>query len=447
MRYLFSLKSHFIILLTILCVFTTWPQSIQAEPHSSTFNAFKNAVSKPFKDNTSTSHNSIRAQQPALLWNRLREQFSLPNHENDPRVQFYIKRYTESQIHFNEMVNNARPYLHYIAETVETHSMPAEIALLPMIESTFNPTAQSSSGARGLWQIMPETGLYYGLSRDAWFDGCQDIALSTNAALRHLKYLHQRYNGDWLLALAAYNSGEGRVTRAINKNKKMNKATDFWELSLPQQTADYVPKLMAIVTIIKTPSKYGVVLPNILNQPYFTHIDIGKAVDIKQAALMANMPEKKLANLNPGFYNKKMNPNGPYELCVPVHVAENFNDLLTKVPAIPSPHATKHKIQPGDSLSKIAQQYATTTQTLKALNQLSGDTIQVGQYLVLPSKTTTIANNSTPTETKIHTVKQGESLSNISEQYKISLKTLMAQNDISNPAIIQPGQKIVIKSA
>lgn len=445
MRYLFSLKSHFITVVTILLVFTTWPQSIQAEPHSSTFNVFKNAFSKPFKRSISTTSSSITsAQQPALLWNRLREKFSLPNHESDPRVQFYIKRYTESQIHFNEMVNNARPYLHYIAETVETHDMPAEIALLPMVESTFDPTAKSSSGARGLWQIMPETGLDYGLSRDAWFDGCQDIALSTNAALRHLKYLHQRYSGDWLLALAAYNSGEGRVTRAINKNKKINKATDFWELNLPKQTADYVPKLMAIVTIIKTPDKYGVVLPNILNQPYFTQIDIGKAVDIKQAALMANMPEKKLANLNPGFYTQRMNPNGPYELCVPVHVAENFNHLLTEVPAIPSAQATKHKVQPGDSLSKIAQQYKTTTQTLKSLNQLSSDTIQVGKYLLLPQKEMIASTNK---DAKTHTVKKGESLSTISEQYKVSIKKLMAQNNITSPDIIQPGQKIVIKSA
>ena len=450
MQYPLIYRKFLIYLLISLFLFMGNLNAIYAESQQKNkLDTIKHVVSKPFKRTESAYVEEL--QQPALLWIRLRNQFRLPNHEHDPRVQYYIKRYTQSQNYFNDIINSARPYLYFISEEIEKRGMPSEIALLPMVESTFDPTALSSSGARGLWQIMPETGKYYGLSQDEWFDGCQDIMLSTKAALSHLDYLSKRFKGNWMHALAAYNSGEGRVSRAINKNLKESKSIEFWHLNLPQETRDYVPKLMALVAIIKSPSKYGIVLPSILNQPYFTHIDIGKAIDIKEAAVLAKLPEKKLTHLNPGFYKKRMNPDGPFELCVPVHLAENVCSIALNMPSIPKYSAESHRTKKGETLSKIAKQYNTNIQTLKVLNNLSSDVIRVGQNLKLPAQTNRqVAAKTKPNaadKDKIHVVKRGDSLWSISKQHQVSIKDMMAKNNLSKKSTLQPGQKIVIETA
>lgn len=425
-----------------LCLFVA-PIAYSESQSKLAFSTLKQAVSNPFK---SQEQMSASSQASILLWNRLRNQFTLPSHDQNSRVQFYIKRYTQSQAHFNDIIYRAQPYLYYILEEIEKRGLPTEIALLPIVESSFDPTALSSSGARGLWQIMPETGKYYGLDQDEWFDGCQDIKLSTRAALGHLQYLGTRFKGNWILALAAYNSGEGRVMRAMKKNLQENKSTEFWHLTLPQETRDYVPKLMALVSIIKSPNKYGIVLPNLLNQPYFTHINVGKAIDIKEAAKLANFPEKKLTHLNPGFYKKKMNPDGPFELCVPIHLTERFAAIAPKLAAVQKPRPALHRIRKGETLSKIALQYRTDIHTLKKLNKLPNDVIRVGQSLKLPSQTDTLIA-SLPKKPIIYVVKQGDSLSRISQKHQVDMKKIMAQNKLSAKSTLHPGQQIIIEKA
>lgn len=396
---------------------------------------------KPFQNNLSPAQVENLNQQPVVLWTRMRENFSIPVKENDVRVQYYIKRFTHSQHHFNEMVNNARPYIFYIIEALESYNMPSEIALLPMVESTYDPFAKSGSGARGLWQIMPETGKYYGLSRDAWFDGCQDVILSTDAALRHLRYLSKRFEGNWLHALAAYNSGDGRVARAIKQNKKANKPTDFWSLNLPKQTKDYVPKLLALITIIKNPERYNIILPNVLNQPYFTQVDIGKPVDLKKAAQITNIPTKQLERLNPGFHSSHMHPEGPFHVCVPIQVAHTFTEKVNGLEALKYGQVIKHKIKKGDTLLKIARHYQVSVQDLRAFNRLNKDTIVVGKTLNIPSQTGIHSAHS-----KVHIVKSGDSLWKISKKYQVNVQQIAASNQINKDAILTPGQMLVIET-
>tara|TARA_R110002110_G_scaffold404606_1_gene623125 strand:+ start:151337 stop:152650 length:1314 start_codon:yes stop_codon:yes gene_type:complete len=423
-----------------LSIVTLSTQSAVAEPISiSPQHASKNLF-KPFQKSFAPAKVDDLNHIPVVLWTRMRNQFSLNINENDPRVKYYIKQFTSSQYHFTEMVNNARPYLHYILEAVDTYNMPAEIALLPMVESNYDPFAKSAPGARGLWQIMPQTGKYYGLSRNAWFDGCQDVVLSTNAALRHLDYLQKRFKGDWLHALAAYNSGDGRVARSIRQNIKENKPTDFWSLKLPKQTKDYVPKLMALATIVKNPSRYNVILPNVMNQSYFTQVDLGKAVDLKQAAKLANIPEKQLTLLNPGYHSHRMHPEGPFHICVPIQIAHTFSDTIASLEALTLELPTRYKIAKGDSLIKIAKRFKTNPSEIRLLNNLKNDTIIVGKYLQIPAGQNT-------SQKRVHVVQTGDSLWNISKKYKVNIQQIATNNQIKQDSILKPGQMLVIDFA
>lgn len=286
-----------------VCAFTT-PYKPQAFP-------------TPLSKSLQTVSSITGITQHASLWERMRHQAFISPTAPPPRVQKHIKRFA-SKTYIHGFVNSASPYLFFILEEVEKNGMPCEIALLPMIESTFNPYVVSPKGAAGLWQLMPSLGRLYGLKQNGWYDGRKDIYESTKAALTHLNYLHQRFQGNWLLTLAAYNAGETKVRRAIAKNKSLKKPTDFWSLSLPQETLDFVPKILALATLIKNPVKYGVNLPSIPNQPVFARIHTGKAIHLTHAAKIANIPEGQLKKLNPGLHKKSMHPSGPYHLVVPI---------------------------------------------------------------------------------------------------------------------------------
>lgn len=456
--------SIFVILQGLSC--TTHAEIIASYSAAS----FKETLLRPFKRNSASSAVESLSNQPSLIWSRIRNQFSLPAHEGNARVQFYIKRFTQTPGQLNEMIKNASPYLYYVVQEVEKHGVPLEIALLPLVESEYNPFANSNRGARGLWQIMPETGRYYGLSRDTWFDGCQDIHLSTKAAIQHLKYLNRNFNGNWLHTLAAYNSGENRVKNAIKKNKQQNLSTDYWSLALPKQTRDYIPKLMALVNIIKAPQKYGVQLPEIQNRPFFEKVSIPKPVDLQQAAKLMDVSEKSLIQLNPGFYKKKMHPENHYHLCVPVHAAGKVKNKVSSLSTVKANVASTnnclngntHKIVAGDTLSHLAKRYGTTVETLRRINQLPNDILQIGKVLTI--STTAVAQNQNIQKDApiihvvksenvqkdapiIHVVRSGESLETISLKYNVRVSTLLAKNNLKENTIVHPGQKIVIRSA
>lgn len=262
------------------------------------------------------------------IWPRVRDQLDISAPKSKPAMQKQLKKLSNSPDHVQEIMENASPYLFFILEEVEKRGMPSEIALIPMIESTFDPHAVSNKGAVGLWQIMPGTGKILGLKRNDWSDDRKDIYESTRAALDHLEYLHKRFNGNWLHALAAYNSGEVPVLKAIKKNKSAKKPTDFWSLSLPKQTTDYVPKILAVAAVIQSPKTYGIELPKIPNKPVFKRIETSKPITISHAAKLAKVPETRLKELNPGLKKKSMNPKGPYRIVVPIQRAKMFEDKV-----------------------------------------------------------------------------------------------------------------------
>lgn len=339
----------------------------------------KNKLDLPTMDDVATSKE---------IWSRVRESFSLAPNRSSPLFEKHIKSLSNSQDYIDKVVRNASPYLYYILEEVEKRGMPSEIALLPVIESDFNPHTLSPKGALGLWQIMPSLGRLHGLKQNAYYDGRKDVYESTKVALDHLEYLHKKFNGNWLLALAAYNCGEVKVLRAIKQNKSANKSTDLWALKLPKETTHFVPKLLAVAAIIKTPAKYGIILPNIPNKPVITRINTGKALDISHAAKLVDVSETQLKKLNPGIRKKAMHPNGPFHLVVPVHQAKGLKEKAQAIkkaaPASSSSPSIRYKIKKGDDLDKLAKKFHTTPESLKALNNLSSDVIITGKFLLIP---------------------------------------------------------------
>lgn len=287
----------------------------------------KNIFSPWTKKNTGKTIESTGVSSE--IWSRVRNRFNLNASKSSPLLQRHLNSFAHSQDYINKVIRNASPYFFFILEEVEKRGMPSEIALLPIIESDFNPHCISNKGAAGIWQIMPRM---HGLKQNSGYDARKDIYESTTFALDHLTYLHKRFNGNWLLALAAYNSGEGKVQRAISKNRAAHKSTDFWALKLPKETTHFVPKLLALAAIVKSPKQYGVVLPNIPNKPVFARVNTGKAINIAHAAKLVDTTETQLRKLNPGHRNN-VSPSGPHHLLVPIHHADNFKQHVNKLPA------------------------------------------------------------------------------------------------------------------
>jgi len=267
------------------------------------------------------------------IWGRLRNNFNLPNGKdssNHQRVNKYVKHYARQEKTIQKLTHQASPYLYYIVEQLEKRNMPGELALLPMIESEFKPQATSHRGAAGLWQFIPGTGRYCGLKQDAWYDGRRDVKASTNAALDYLAYLYEEFNHNWILALAAYNAGEGTIQRAIKRNISRGLPTHFCALDIPKETREYVPKFLALAKIMANPEKYDITLPTIEDKPYFTHVNPGKHLTFVQVAKLADLNLAEVQRLNPGYRKLSTHPTGPQELLLPVANAHKFEYNLTQ---------------------------------------------------------------------------------------------------------------------
>ena len=238
---------------------------------------------------------------------------------NQADVNAFRDWYLQHPRYLSTVTDRASSYLFLVMEELDKRKMPMELALLPMIESSYDPHAYSPAQAAGLWQFVPTTGREFNLRQTNWYDGRRDITASTKAAINYLNRLHDMFNGDWLLALAAYNAGEGTVSRAIERNQKLGLPTDYWNLPLPQETRDYVPKLLALSQVVSTPEAYGVNLTPIANEPYFEAVAINDRLDLTRVAAFANIDEDELIQLNPAF-KKRMTVDGPKQLLVPTAV-------------------------------------------------------------------------------------------------------------------------------
>ena len=396
--------------------------------------------------------------EPNDLWQHLRNGFRLEGEDNR-FVRPYIDWYAKHQSYLDRVVERARPFLYDIVQEIEARDMPMEIALLPVVESAFQPFAYSPGRAAGIWQFIPATGKRYGLKQNWWYDGRRDVPAATTAALDYLERLAKRFDGDWLLALASYNSGEGRVARAVKKNKKKGRPTDFWSLDLPDETQGYVPKLLAISAIIKNTEKYGITLATIPNEPYLERVNIGSQIDLALAAELAELPIKTLYQLNPAYNRWATAPKGPHKLLLPVEKADTFREALAKVDKKDRVRWERHRIREGETLGHIARKYQTTVAMLQEVNNIRDKWIRAGQSIIIPVATKNLKHYMSEDRRRLalqntkrsgyklkHTVKRGDSFWDISRKYKVKVSQLARWNGMSPKDRLMPGQHLVVWS-
>jgi membrane-bound lytic murein transglycosylase D len=322
----------------------------------------------------------------ADLFARMRSGFALPALEN-AAVRREIERYRAHPLALERLFGRGRRYLHHIVAELDVRGLPQELALLPAVESAFDPFALSRRLAAGLWQFLPGTGRSHGLAQDWWTDDRRDVREATRAALDHLSSLREAFDGDWLLALAAYNAGPGRVRRAIARSERRGEPADFFALDLPAETRRYVPRLLALARLVAEPEAAGVELPEIPNEPYFAPVDVAYQIDLDRIADLAEIPRKELRALNPAYRRWATAPDGPRELLVPAADKERFEQLLAELPPSQRLRLVRHRVEGGDTLYAIARRHGIPLEMLRSVNRIRGSRIRIGQDLLIPLPT------------------------------------------------------------
>jgi membrane-bound lytic murein transglycosylase D len=324
---------------------------------------------------------------PDDLWQRMRNGFSMPDLDS-PLVADRQAWYLNRPDLLKRIFERSRRYLHHIVEELEKRGMPTELALLPVVESSFNPLAYSSARALGMWQFIPATGKTYKLQQNAWFDQRRDIVASTDAALDYLQTIYEMH-GDWHLALASYNWGENAVGRAVEKNRRMGLATDYAHLKMPAETAYYVPKLQAIKNIIAQPQLFGITLEPIPNRPYFGTVELSNNMDIALAARLAEIPVEEFIALNPAYSRPVMPSAANSPLVLPAEKVQTFLANLQHHEAQDKPLSAwlTHILKKGEKLEGVAKRYGINVARLKQLNGINARTrIAPGLALLVPGK-------------------------------------------------------------
>ncbi len=389
------------------------------------------------------------------LWDEIADGYGFPA-VSDAKVDKNLRWLSNNQRYLDRVTEQSKPYIYYIANELRENDMPMELALLPIVESAYDPFALSPSKALGVWQFMPHTGRNFGLKQNHWYDGRRDIVASTDAAVRYLKRLNTMFDGDWLLTIAAYNAGEGTIRRAIAKNRKLGKGTDFWSLPLSQQTQSYVPQLLALSKVIADPEKYDLEMDAIPNNPYFTTVNVSSPVDLAQAARMADINPKELRNLNAGYNKWITDPTGPHQLLVPVADAAQFTLNLDKLPKIaPIQVAGDYKVKSGDTLGAIANRFGTSVAAIQFANNLKSSQLKIGQSLSIPGQAPMSSPYAIQAEQEIaqrpqknadtyYTIKSGDSFWTIAKKHDTNIKNLLKWNELPVNAKLKPGQKLLV---
>jgi membrane-bound lytic murein transglycosylase D len=405
-----------------------------------------------FNSNVSTTHS---------IWPRVRKGFQLESDVDHDLLQTELNWYRSHPDYLSRVQERAEPFLYYILNETEARGLPSELVLLPIVESAYQPFAYSHGRAAGIWQFIPSTGKLYGLKQNWWYDGRRDIDASTQAALQYLQNMGKLFDGDWMLAMAAYNSGSGTVQRAIKHNKKQGQPTDFWHLKLPQETLRYVPKLLALKELIEHPGKYNVSLLQIPDEPGFVQVDIGSQIDMALAAEMAEIDIDTLYRYNPAFNRWATDPDGPHNLLLPTDHADIFIANLEAMPDDERIKWKRHKILAGETLSEIAARYSTTVPQLRKVNDLQSSSIRAGKYLIIPvaskaqssyvlsavqrKKAIQARAGAAGGKTRIdHVVDKGESFWTISRHYKVDMHKLAKWNGMAIKDPLRKGQKLVV---
>ena len=391
--------------------------------------------------------------EASLFWQQLRSGLQLDGSRH-VEVQRELAHYRRNAHQVEAIFQRGAPYLGFIQGEVSKRGFPAEITLLPFVESSYDPFAYSHGRAAGLWQFIPETARIYGLQQDWWYDGRRDVVASTQAALDYLDRLQQQFDGDWLLALAAYNSGAGTVSRAIRRNRKAGKPGDFWHLDLPPETAGYIPKLLAISAVVAQPDTCGIRLEPLPVQAMFEVVPTGGQLDLAVAAELAGLDTEELHRLNPGFNRWATHPDGPHRLAIPNDRVAEFRDNLAALPEAERIKWVRYKIRQGDTLSQIATHYDTTTAVLMRTNNLDGTGIRAGKHLLIPvaakqpGRYAALVDHLQPNHAAAnkltYRVHNGDSLWSIANRYKVSVRQVTRWNRLDSGALIRPGQQLVI---
>ena len=393
------------------------------------------------------------------VWARLVNDFGLPSCDEHKESRVWTEWYSDHPKYMARVMKRAQPWIYYIAEELEARGMPGELALLPVVESAYDPFAYSSGMALGTWQFIAATGKQYGLRQDWWYDGRRDVWSSTQAALDYLEHLNKKFDGDWLLALAGYNSGEYRVAREMKKNEKKGKPTDFWNIRLPKETKGYVPKLLGLSCLYQNPDKYGFELPVAPNQPVITAVEMEAQSDLVLISQFSEVSIDVLFGLNPGFSRWATSPEGPWRIVLPIEAAEKLQQRLSADPTTTLMKWDQVLVENGDTLSALAARHHVPVSVLRTTNNLNSDTIRVGQKLRLPrdeqmlvdplyvaaaNELQKLQSGLIASERVTHKVRRGESLSVIARRYKVSVRELQAWNNISDPRKLRAGKTLTL---
>ena len=375
------------------------------------------------------------------LWDEIRRNSNLNFDSTRSEIINATDKYDGHQYLINRLSKNGQRYLYYTVKEALKKGLPVELSLIPFVESQFDPYAQSSTGASGIWQFIPSTARENGLKKNWWYDGRRDILASTEAAYTFLKSLYEKYD-DWLIAIAAYNAGPSRIRREIEKNKSNGLPTDFWSLNLPRETKADVPKILAIVEVIREPKKYNIKLPYLANRPYFSVIELPSQVDLMQVSNLSGVKLELIYELNPGFNQWATDPNGPFHILLPVGIADRFQIILEDIDPNELVQWDKYLVSSGDTLTSIAESYLIDFELLKEINGLKDDTIYESEELIVPRGPSWIKDYLNRPD--IYYVQGGDSLWSIAKKFEVTIRDLSIWNDLNPSNFLLTGTKILI---
>jgi membrane-bound lytic murein transglycosylase D len=409
-------------------------------------------------DTTPTQVAGLTPAQYADLFDRMRAGFKLDDVER-VAVEQQLNWFASHPDYLERAFGRAELYMYHIVTELEARGMPLEIALLPVVESAFEPYAYSRARASGLWQFIPDTGSRYGLKQDWWYDGRRDVVESTRAALDYLQSLHDEFNGDWLLAIAAYNCGEMNVERALDANRAKGKPLDFWSLKLPKETQAYVPKLLAMRRLVADPETYDISISPIPNQPYFARVETHGQIELKVAAEIAGVTDEELYELNPAFHRWATDPKGPHFLLLPIDGAQVFTQNVSQLSEDQRMHSQTYTVGRGDSVASVAKRFNTTVNVVREMNDLPTGALTVGSDLHVPSASSALpakvllaaARVDSPGRMSrrphVHVVHRGDTMWSIARRTGVDVNKLAMMNGMQPGDPLRAGQRLRLSNS
>ena len=350
-----------------------------AYPHQTDNPRF--AVIEEGKQKQTINENKLNDQQ--LLFDRVTSGYQIELNEHS-KVKKLRKFYLNNIDYIERVLERSRPYLFFIVEEIDKRGLPMELALLPAIESAYLTNATSSSNAAGLWQFIPTTGRYFGLKQNWWSDQRRDVILSTQSALDYLKELNIEFNGDWYLAIAAYNGGRGTIANAIKHNKRLGKPTDYFSLKLSQETSNYVPKLIALADVVRHAHLYNLNVPEIPNNPFFAKINTPGQIDMTRLVDKTSLNKDIFYQLNAGFKRWASSPEGPHRVIVPINSSKTVEEYLASQPTKPNIRWHNHKLKKGDTLYGLSREYNVSIKAIKTINKMKSSHLRAGRTILIP---------------------------------------------------------------